>query len=99
MAESVLPKLLPLGMALIGAGSVVLIVDRIIAYRLALVKLRMIVDVTQRVVLRAVEADRPPDSAVIRSLINESLAGFWGLWIPAGGGALGLPMRGPPLPR
>lgn len=83
VAQSALPTMIPLGIALISAGAIILVVDRVISYRLAIVKLRMIVDVTQRVVLRAVDSDHPPDSAVIRSLINESLAGVWGLWIPA----------------
>jgi hypothetical protein len=59
------------------------VVERIIAYRLAMLKLRMILEVTQRVVLKAVESDKHIDTAVVRSLITETLGGVWGLWIPA----------------
>jgi len=95
IAEPLLHTIRPLGMALLAVGTLVAIIDRFIAYKIAMLKLRMIVDVTQRVVVRAVEADRPPDSAVIRSLITESLAGVWGLWIPPEQGLL----KGEPTKR
>jgi hypothetical protein len=83
IAEAIAPLILPLGVALVAGGTVVVVVERIIAYRLAMLKLRMILEVTQRVVLKAVESDKHIDTAVVRSLITETLGGVWGLWIPA----------------
>jgi len=82
IAQSIAPMILPLGIALVAGGTVVVVVERVIAYRLAILKLKMILEVTQRVVLKAVESEKPIDTSIVRSLITETLGGVWGLWVP-----------------
>ena len=71
--------LVPVAVTLVLAGGAVVVVWQILEYRLSVLKLRMILDVTQRMIDKKLASSQELDTAVIRAFTNEILRDVWGL--------------------
>jgi len=78
----IVESLLPLSIVLLLSGFVFIIVDRIMAYRMAEIKLRMIVSVTQAAVTRSIATNERIDTAVVKMIVREVLPEIWSMWLP-----------------
>jgi len=79
--NSIIDWLLPISAVLLALGFVVVIVDRIYSYKLAELKLKMIIEVSQQVILKTLDSKKNIDTAVAKVLVNEVLSSIWGLEI------------------
>jgi hypothetical protein len=82
VAAEITAWLLPLSVVLVSLGVILVIVERVMAFRIAQMKLDMIVSVTKEIVTRAIPADGRMDTSVMRTINQDVLAPIWGLWIP-----------------
>ncbi len=79
IAKDLVTWLVPLAMTLVLAGGAVVVVWQILEYRLSVLKLRMILDVTQRMIEKKLASTDGLDTAVIRAFTSEILQDVWGL--------------------
>ena len=64
--------------ALALAGFVFGIVERILAYRIARVKLEMMLSVTEKLIMKIIQPLEHLDSAVVKSIVNDVFGMLWG---------------------
>ena len=76
---NLIDSLTPIAIALLILGYASVLIDKLLGYRLASIKLKMIVSVTEAAVNRALStaSENRLDTSVVKTLIREILAEIW----------------------
>ncbi len=79
VGEVVAGWLMPLSVGLLVAGFSFAIVERILAYRIAGIKLNMILALTEKLILKTIPDEGHVDTSVVRAAVNDVFSVIWGM--------------------
>ena len=79
IGSKILGWLLPVSASLLFAGFIFVVVERIYAYRMASIKLNMILSLTEKLVLKVLPKEGTVDTLIVRSVIKEVFSVIWGM--------------------
>lgn len=82
---SIFNWLLSVSTILLGLGIIFVIVERVLAYRMAEMKFRMIIAISEAAATKWLESHKHVDLVHIRELVTNILPKIWSMWLPVEG--------------
>ena len=79
IAETIGVWLLPLAITLIAAGTILVVVWQLLEYNVSMLKLKMIISITEKMVDKKLESESNIDTAVMEKITRDILQNVWGL--------------------